>query len=53
MGFQSCTNPNFENFETSNLEVLRENDIWVQAPWPGTNNIVKGKVVASPKSGSW
>jgi hypothetical protein len=29
MGFQNHKNPNFENFETLNLEVLEKNDIWV------------------------
>jgi len=32
------------------LGVAGQNDIWVLAPWPGTNNIIRGKVVASPKS---
>jgi hypothetical protein len=30
-----------------------KNDIWVQAPWLGTKNIIRGKVVASPKFGLW
>jgi len=29
MGLQSRKNPNFENFGTPNLGVLRQNDIWV------------------------
>jgi hypothetical protein len=33
MGLQSCGSPNFRNFETPNLRVLRQNDIWMQAPW--------------------
>jgi hypothetical protein len=33
--------------------VLGKNDIWVQAPWPGTNNTVRGKVVGSLKSKPW
>jgi hypothetical protein len=49
MGLQSCGNPNFENFETSNLGVAKQNDIWVQAPWPGTENTIRGKVVAKVK----
>jgi hypothetical protein len=54
MGFQNHKNPNFENFETPNLGVLRQNDMWVQAPWPSTENTtIKGKVVASPKSRLW
>jgi len=28
-----------------------QNDIWVQAPWPSIKNIIRGKVMASPKSG--
>ncbi len=27
----------------------KQNDIWVQAPWLGTKNIIMGKVMASPK----
>jgi len=45
------SNPHFENFETFHLRIPKQNDIWVQGPWPGTNNIIRGKVVASPKSG--
>jgi hypothetical protein len=48
MGFQSCGSPNFENFGTPNFGVPRQNDIWVQAPWPSINNIIKGKVVNPP-----
>ncbi len=29
------------------------NDIWMQPPWVITNNTIKGKVVATPKSGPW
>jgi hypothetical protein len=28
MGLQSRESPNFENFETLNLGVLEQNDIW-------------------------
>jgi hypothetical protein len=35
------------------VEVPRQNGIWVQAPWLGTNNTIRGKVVASAKSGPW
>jgi hypothetical protein len=45
IGFQSCKSPN--------LEVLRQNDIWVLAPWPSTYNTIRGKVVVSPKSRLW
>ncbi len=51
IGFQSCRRPNFENFETTNLEVLGQNDIWVLASWLDTNNTIRGKVVASPSLG--
>jgi hypothetical protein len=37
---------NFENFGIPNLWVSGQNDIWVQAPWLGTKNIIRGKVVA-------
>ncbi len=53
MGFQSRRSPNFKNFGTLKLGVLGQNDIWVQALWPGIYNPVKGKVVASPKSRLW
>jgi hypothetical protein len=33
MAFQSAMSPNFENFETPNLGVLGQNDIWMQPPW--------------------
>ncbi len=37
----------------SHLGVPRQNDIWVMVPWPSIDNTIKGKVVASPKFGSW
>jgi hypothetical protein len=42
--------PIFENFRTPNLGIPGQNDIWVQALWPGIENTIRGKVVASPKS---
>jgi len=30
-----------------------QNDIWMLILWPGTKNIIRGKVVASPKSRPW
>jgi hypothetical protein len=51
MGFQSHKNPNFRNFETPNLGILRQNEIWVQAWWLGIENVIRGKVLASPSSG--
>jgi hypothetical protein len=32
------------------LGISGQNDIWVQAPWLGTKNNIRKKVVASPKS---
>jgi hypothetical protein len=46
MGPQNCESPIFDNF-------LRQNAIWMWASWRGTKYIVRGKVVASPKSRSW
>ncbi len=34
-------------------KIARQNDIWVLVLWPGTKYIIRGKVVASPKSGPW
>jgi hypothetical protein len=31
----------------------RKNVIWMPVPWPGTEYTIRGKVVASPKSGLW
>jgi hypothetical protein len=53
MGPQSCESPNFGNFETPKLGVLRQNDILVLVPWPGTNYTIRRKVVVSPKSRPW
>jgi hypothetical protein len=50
MGLQSHKNP---NFGTPNLGNLGQNDIWLQAPWPGTKNTIRGKVIDSLKSGPW
>jgi hypothetical protein len=36
-----------------NLGILGQNDIWVQAIWPNTENSIRGKVMASPKSKPW
>jgi hypothetical protein len=46
MGLQSHRSFNFWNFRIPNLGILGQNDIWMQALWPCTNNIIKGKVVA-------
>jgi len=41
----------FWEFQDSDLEVPWQNDIWVLAPWLGTKNTIRGKVVASPIPG--
>jgi hypothetical protein len=53
MGIQIHGNPNSENFETPNLGVPWQNNIWLLAPWPSIKNTIRGKVVASPKFGLW
>jgi hypothetical protein len=40
-------------FRDTHLGVPRQNDIWVLVPWLVTKYNIKGKVVASPKSGLW
>jgi hypothetical protein len=48
MGLQSHGSPNSKNFG-----VQGQNDIWLLASWLGIENTIRGKVVASPKSGLW
>ncbi len=43
MGLQSRKNPNCVNFETPNLGVPKQNDIWVQAMWPSIENTIRGR----------
>jgi len=40
-------------FRNSNFGVPRQNDIWVLAPWPSTENTIRGKVVVFPKFRLW
>jgi hypothetical protein len=40
-------------FRDSHVGVLGQNAIWVLVPWLGTEYNIRGKVVASPKFGSW
>jgi hypothetical protein len=40
-------------FRDSHFGVLGQNAIWVLVPWRGTKYIIRGKVVASPKSRPW
>jgi len=37
----------------SRLPFPGQKDIWVLGPLPCTDNTIRGKVVASPKSGPW
>jgi hypothetical protein len=43
----------FWEFQDSQMKVPGQNVIWVLAPWPGIEYIIREKVVASPKSRSW
>ncbi len=40
-------------FWDSHLRISGQNDIWVLVPWPSTKYTIRGKVMASLKSGSW
>jgi hypothetical protein len=42
-----------KNRGSHNLGILGQNNIWVQASWPGTKNTIRGKVMVSPKSKPW
>jgi hypothetical protein len=53
MGLQSRGSLNFDNFETPTWESREKNAIWIWALWSGTKYTIRGKVMASPKSGSW
>ncbi len=53
MDLKSCKSPNFEIFENPNLGIQRQNDIWLQPLWSNTKNIIRGKVMVSPKFGPW
>jgi hypothetical protein len=51
MDFQNHKSPNFRNFGTPNLRILGQNDIWVQAMWPGIKNNIRGEVMVSSSLG--
>jgi hypothetical protein len=55
MALQNCENLDFENFKTFTWESWDKMPFgcWVLAPWPSTKYTIRGKVVASPKSGPW
>jgi hypothetical protein len=40
-------------FRDSHLGVPGQNAIWMWPPWRDAKNIIRGKLVASPKSGPW
>jgi hypothetical protein len=51
MGPQSWDSPKVVGVPT--LGISGQNDIWMWASWRGTKYIIRGKVVASPKSRPW
>jgi hypothetical protein len=51
MGFQRWESPNFEIFKTPNFRIWGQKNIWIEAPWLSTENIIKGIVVVSLKFG--
>jgi hypothetical protein len=51
MGLQNCKNPNFKNFETHNLGVLGQNDIWALAPGQAQRIIEGGRWWLPPSMG--
>jgi hypothetical protein len=53
MGLQNHVNLNLKNIRIPNLGISGQNDIWVLASWPSKKNIIRGKVVASPKFAPW
>jgi hypothetical protein len=43
----------WRDFGTPTLESRERKAIWMWAPWRGPEYTIRGKVVASPKSGPW
>jgi hypothetical protein len=50
---QSPGSPSWRDFGTPTRDSRERKAIWMWAPWRGTEYIIRGKVVASPKSGPW
>jgi hypothetical protein len=50
---QSPGSPRWQDFRTPTRESRERKAIWMQVPWRGTEYTIRGKVVASPKSGPW
>jgi len=53
MGPQSCRNPSCKNFGTHTCESREKMPFHTKPSWRGTKYTIRGKVVASPKSGPW
>jgi hypothetical protein len=53
MGLQSLGSPDWRDFGTPTRESRERKTIWMWAPWRGAKYTIRGKVVASPKSGPW
>jgi len=53
MGLQSCESPGWNNFGTPTRESWERKAIWMWALWRGVEYTIRGKVVASLKSGPW
>jgi hypothetical protein len=56
MGLQSPGSPRWRDFGTPTRESRESRErkvIWMWAPWRGPKYTIRGKVVASPKSGPW
>jgi hypothetical protein len=53
MRLQSPGSPYWRDFETPMRESRERKAIWMQALWRVTEYTIRGKVVASPKSGPW
>jgi hypothetical protein len=51
MGFQSRGSPGWRDFRTPTWESRERKAIWMWALWRGAEYTIRGKVVASPKSG--
>jgi hypothetical protein len=39
--------------KVARIPIARQNAIWMCPPWRGVKNTIRGKVMASPKFGSW
>jgi hypothetical protein len=50
---QSRGSPSCYNFRTPTWESRDKMAIWMWSPWRGAEYTIRGKVMASPKSGLW